>query len=114
MASLVRSPGLYRRRRVGTAQRDEHSDRVPFQMFRKTLPGSIGTELQDRLQRLADQGIRGIRSAGSAYTAPARKPNAGDSPCNRSDLLMYPPVRGSVHGTRVWNEAQIREGAECR
>ncbi len=83
----------------------------PFSMFRKTLPGSIGTQLQDRLQRLADQGIPGIRSAGSAYMVLARKPNAGDSPAIHRTADVSPSARVGAR-TRVWNEAQIREGAD--
>ena len=47
----------------------------PFTFFyHKLFPTSLGIDWHHRLQRLADQDVGWIRSAGAPYLAPARKP----------------------------------------
>ena len=50
----------------------------PFMMFGLPVtPGRVGIRLSSRLQRLADQGVPGFRSAGAQYLVLARAPAAG-------------------------------------
>jgi SAM-dependent methyltransferase len=57
----------------------------PFTMFGLPVtPGRVGIRLSARLQRLADQGIPGFRSAGAQYLVLARAPAAAD-PAPASD-----------------------------
>ena len=81
----------------------------PFSFFGRKLPESIGRGLQDRLQALANRGIVGFRSAGTGYMVLARK-EIDDGP------TIHPTAEVATSAsigarTRVWNEAQIREGA---
>jgi ubiquinone/menaquinone biosynthesis C-methylase UbiE len=59
----------------------------PITLFRrKVLPEPLGVAIHRRLQKLADRGVPGLRSAGTTYLVLARKP--GGKPSDSAVMLM--------------------------
>lgn len=83
----------------------------PFSFLNRTLPDSLGYPLLRQLQRLADRGIPGIRSGGASYMVLARKQTEDTSPRIHPTAEVSAGARVGER-TRIWNEAQVREGAE--
>jgi len=82
----------------------------PFTLLGRQLPDSIGHPLQAQLHRLADRGMPGLRAGGSGYMVLAQKPAEDPTP------KIHPSAEVSASAsvgsrTRIWNEAQVREGA---
>lgn len=83
----------------------------PFSMFNRSLPDSLGFPLLRQLQGLADRGVPGLRSAGASYMVLATKQEPDTSPRIHPTAEVSPGARVGER-TRIWNEAQVREGAQ--
>ena len=80
-------------------------------IFNRRLPAMIARALNRRLQRLADRGMPVLRNAGTGYMVLARKVQTEVAPMIHPSAEVSPAaVIGS--GSRIWNEAQVREGAQ--
>jgi UDP-2-acetamido-3-amino-2,3-dideoxy-glucuronate N-acetyltransferase len=84
---------------------------APLTMLGHTLPESIGFPMLRWLQRLADRGVPGLRAGGSSYMVLARKANGEIAPRIHRTADVAPDARVGA-GTLVWNEVQIRAGAQ--
>ena len=108
---------LYRRRdfdrlieQAGLTRIEDHTYGFgPFSVFGRKLPDRLGGRLQNRLQALADRGLIGLRSAGVGYIVLARKETDDKPTIHRTAEVAASASIGAR--TRIWNEAQIREGA---
>ena len=82
----------------------------PLTFFNRALPAALDRRLQARLQSLAGRGTPVIRSAGNGYIVLARKAEPDQRPQVHATADVSPAATVGAR-SRIWNEAQVREGA---
>jgi acetyltransferase-like isoleucine patch superfamily enzyme len=82
----------------------------PLTFLNRPLPQGLDHRLQGRLQALADRGLPVIRSAGNGYIVLARKAEPDQRPRIHATAEVSPAAVVGAR-SRIWNEAQVREGA---
>jgi acetyltransferase-like isoleucine patch superfamily enzyme/ubiquinone/menaquinone biosynthesis C-methylase UbiE len=82
----------------------------PLTFFNRALPPALDHRLQARLQNLGERGFPLIRSAGNGYIVLARKAEPDQRPQIHSTAEVSPAATVGAR-SRIWNEAQVREGA---
>jgi UDP-2-acetamido-3-amino-2,3-dideoxy-glucuronate N-acetyltransferase len=82
----------------------------PFSFLNRQLPERLSRGLDRRLQAMADVGTPGIRAGGIGYMVLSRKEEVDVAPKIHPTAEVSPAAVVGA-GSRIWNEAQIREGA---